>query len=114
MPAGHFRPSQGVGLREATALYAFIVQCDASVGHRSGTGQSTMTPTDFVAKWQSVRLSERSACQQHFCDLCDLLDHPKPAEADPEGTHFTFERGVHKTGPTQSAGGCLTPLARYL
>jgi len=57
-------------------------------------GQSTMTPTEFVAKWQNVRLSERSACQQHFCDLCDLLDHPKPAEADPEGTHFTFERGV--------------------
>jgi len=53
-----------------------------------------MTPTEFVAKWQNVRLSERSACQQHFCDLCDLLDHPKPAEADPEGTHFTFERGV--------------------
>jgi hypothetical protein len=53
-----------------------------------------MTPTEFVAKWQSVRLSERSACQQHFCDLCDLLRHPKPAEADPEGTHFTFERGV--------------------
>ena len=53
-----------------------------------------MTPTEFVAKWQNVRLSERSACQQHFCDLCDLLDHPKPAEADPEGTYFTFERGV--------------------
>jgi hypothetical protein len=60
-----------------------------------------MTPTEFVAKWQSVRLSERSACQQHFCDLCDLLDHPKPAEADPEGTHFTFERGVRTVEGSQ-------------
>jgi len=57
-----------------------------------------MTPQQFVAKWQRVSLSERAACQQHFLDLCDLLGHPKPAEADPEGTSFAFERGVHKTG----------------
>jgi len=56
-----------------------------------------MTPQQFVAKWQRVSLSERSACQQHFLDLCDLFDHPKPVEADPEGTSFTFERGVRKT-----------------
>ena len=42
-------------------------------------------------------LSERSACQQHFLDLCDLLGQPKPAEADPDGAFYTFERGVHKT-----------------
>jgi hypothetical protein len=56
-----------------------------------------MTPQQFIAKWQKVSLSERSACQQHFLDLCELLDHPKPAEADPEGTSFTFERGCRKT-----------------
>ncbi|MGD0900848.1 MAG: DNA methyltransferase, partial [Thermoguttaceae bacterium] len=56
-----------------------------------------MTPQEFVAKWQKVKLSERSACQQHFLDLCELLGHPKPAEADPEGTSFTFERGCRKT-----------------
>ena len=39
-----------------------------------------MTPTEFIAKWQRVRLSERSGCQQHFCDLCELLEHPKPTE----------------------------------
>ena len=60
-----------------------------------------MTPTGFVAKWQNVRLSERSACQQHFCDLCEMLGHPKPAEADPEGTHFTFERGVRTVEGSQ-------------
>jgi type II restriction/modification system DNA methylase subunit YeeA len=56
-----------------------------------------MTPPQFIAKWQKVKLSERSACQQHFLDLCELLDHPTPAAADPEGTSFTFERGCRKT-----------------
>jgi hypothetical protein len=46
---------------------------------------------------QAAQLSERSAYQQHFCDLCDLLGQPKPAEADPAGAHYTFERGVTKT-----------------
>jgi hypothetical protein len=41
-----------------------------------------MTPQHFIAKWQQTNLSERSACQQHFLDLCELLDQPKPAEAD--------------------------------
>jgi len=38
-----------------------------------------MTPQDFIAKWQRANLSERSAAQQHFLDLCDLLGQPKPA-----------------------------------
>ncbi len=56
-----------------------------------------MTPQQFIAKWQRVNLSERSACQQHFLDLCELLDQPKPADADPDGQWYTFERGVTKT-----------------
>ncbi len=56
-----------------------------------------MTPHEFVAKWQKSTLSERSACQQHFLDLCELLGQPKPAAADPEGAWYTFERGVTKT-----------------
>ena len=56
-----------------------------------------MTPHEFIAKWQQVTLSERSACQQHFLDLCELLGQPKPAAADPEGAWYTFERGVTKT-----------------
>jgi hypothetical protein len=36
----------------------------------------------------------RSTCQQHFLDLCDLLAQAKPAEADPEGAWYTFEKGV--------------------
>ncbi|MCH7726670.1 MAG: class I SAM-dependent DNA methyltransferase [Planctomycetes bacterium] len=56
-----------------------------------------MTPQEFIHKWQRASLSERSACQQHFLDLCDLLGQPKPAEADPDGAWYTFERGVSKT-----------------
>lgn len=56
-----------------------------------------MTPQEFIVKWQAIKLSERSACQQHFLDLCDLLGQPKPAAADPEGAWYCFERGVSKT-----------------
>ena len=57
-----------------------------------------MTPQEFIAKWKKAQLSERSAAQQHFLDLCELLGQPKRAAADPEGAWYTFERGVHKTG----------------
>ena len=49
-----------------------------------------MNPQEFIAKWKPVSLSERSAAQQHFLDLCDLLGQPKPAAADPEGTWYTY------------------------
>ena len=56
-----------------------------------------MIPQQYIAKWQAANLSERSACQQHFLDLCELLGQPKPAAADPEGAWYCFERGVSKT-----------------
>ncbi len=37
-----------------------------------------MTPQQFITKWQRVQLSERSASQQHFLDLCELLERPSP------------------------------------
>lgn len=64
-----------------------------------------MTPHEFIQKWQAAQLSERSACQQHFLDLCDLLGQPKPAAADPEGTWYTFERGVRKNADDPNATG---------
>ena len=57
-----------------------------------------MTPQQFIAKWQRANLSERSAAQSHFLDLCKLLDQREPVEADPDGTFYTFERGVRKSG----------------
>jgi len=56
-----------------------------------------MTPQQFIVKWKQANLTERSAAQQHFLDLCELLQQQKPAEADPDGSHYTFERGAHKT-----------------
>ena len=40
------------------------------------------------------RSPSAARCQQHFLDLCELLGQPKPAEADPDGTWYTFEKGV--------------------
>ncbi|MGV3722090.1 MAG: class I SAM-dependent DNA methyltransferase [Actinomycetota bacterium] len=57
-----------------------------------------MNAAEFVAKWRKSELTERSAAQQHFLDLCELVGHPKPAEADPTGEWFTFEKGAAKHG----------------
>lgn len=54
------------------------------------------TPQEFVAKWRRATLKERSAAQEHFIDLCRLINHPTPAEADPTGTTFSFEAGAGK------------------
>ena len=57
-----------------------------------------MTPHEFITKWRAVELKERSASQSHFNDLCVVLGHPTPIEADPKGEWFTFEKGALKTG----------------
>ncbi|HYE14871.1 MAG TPA: type IIL restriction-modification enzyme MmeI, partial [Pyrinomonadaceae bacterium] len=57
-----------------------------------------MNVQEFIAKWRKVELTERSASQQHFLDLCELLEHPKPAAVDAAGEWFTFERGAAKRG----------------
>ena len=57
-----------------------------------------MTPEEFIAKWRAAQLKERSAAQEHFIDLCQLLDEPTPAEADPTGDAYCFERGASKEG----------------
>ena len=57
-----------------------------------------MTPQDFIRKWKPVALTERAAAQEHFLDLCRVFNHPTPAEDDPVGDHFTFEKGAPKTG----------------
>src|SRR5689334_22812241 len=56
-----------------------------------------MKPEHFVSKWASSTLRERQAAQEHFIDLCRLLDEPTPAEADPRGESYAFERGATKT-----------------
>ena len=55
-----------------------------------------MRPGAFIAKWRASELTERSAAQSHFIDLCNLLDEPTPTDADPAGERYTFERGARK------------------
>jgi type II restriction/modification system DNA methylase subunit YeeA len=61
----------------------------------------TLTVRDFIQKWRRAELKERSAAQEHFIDLCHLVDHPTPADVDPTGEWFTFEKGVEKSGGGQ-------------
>ena len=55
-----------------------------------------VTPNEFITKWRASELKERSASQEHFIDLCRLLDEPTPAEADPTGETYCFERGARR------------------
>ena len=57
-----------------------------------------MTPGEFIAKWRASELKERSASQEHFIDLCRMLDEPTPAEDDHTGERYCFERGARKDG----------------
>jgi hypothetical protein len=41
---------------------------------------TTLTPQTFVAKWRPIELHERAMAQEHFIDLCRLLDHPTPTQ----------------------------------
>jgi type II restriction/modification system DNA methylase subunit YeeA len=59
---------------------------------------SIQSPQEFFAKWRISTLKESSASQEHFIDLCRLVGHPTPAEADPTGHEFTFEAGATKQG----------------
>lgn len=56
-----------------------------------------MTPAEFKRKWARYEGKESSAYQEHFNDLCHILNHPTPVEADPSGDDFfCFQKGVIK------------------
>lgn len=61
---------------------------------------AAMTPEQFIAKWRGSELSERSASQSHFNDLCTLLGVPKPTDADQRGSEYTFDKWTRKIGDT--------------
>ncbi len=58
-----------------------------------------MTPSVFIAKWRANARNERAAAQEHFLDLCALLDEPTP-NSDPTGASYAFEKGA-----TKASGG---------
>ena len=61
----------------------------------------TFTPQDFVSKWKRVTSREKQTYQEHFIDLCHLVGHQTPNEADPTGTRYAFEMGAAKTSGGQ-------------
>ena len=75
-----------------------------------------MTPAEFKRKWARFTGKESAGYQEHFNDLCRLLEQPSPAEADPTGSEsFCFQKrvvkdaeffelhetGTEATGPTE-------------
>ena len=54
-----------------------------------------MTPAAFVAKWRVNTRNERAAAQEHFLDLCALLNEATP-NSDPTGAAYAFEKGASK------------------
>ena len=73
------------------------------------TPVATLTPQEFVAKWRGVTAKERSAYQEHFIDLCHLVGHETPMEADPTGQGFAFEAGAAKQGGGQGWADVFKP-----
>lgn len=57
-----------------------------------------MTPRELIQKWAASSLRERAGSQEHFIDVCRMLGEPTPADVDPDGSWYTFDRGAKKTG----------------
>ncbi len=55
-----------------------------------------ITPANFVKKWSKIQQKERASAQSHFNDVCALVGHGSPLEADPKGEFFTFEADTDK------------------
>ena len=65
-----------------TAQAAFRSRPAWNLGHGKVICDSVLTPYEFTVKWRASALKESSAAQEHFIDLCRLLDEPTPTEAD--------------------------------
>jgi type II restriction/modification system DNA methylase subunit YeeA len=52
-----------------------------------------MTTDQFITHWKDNDLSEKAGAQQHFNDLCELLDVEKPRDRE----NYCFERGAKKS-----------------
>lgn len=57
---------------------------------------SRLSAAAFAKKWDDSTLRKRAGSHEHFIDLCALVDHGTPAELDPKGEFFTFDRGATK------------------
>jgi len=57
-----------------------------------------MTPEEFIKKWKDSERTERAASQQHFLELCDLLEVPKPGEKGIPAKDYEFAVRLKKPG----------------
>jgi hypothetical protein len=70
-----------------------------------------MNPAQFKAKWAKYAGKESAAYQDHFSDICRMLNLPTPVEADPTGeADFCFQKRVVKDAELFVAG---EPDAEY-
>jgi hypothetical protein len=63
----------------------------------------TLTPHDFVSKWNRLTAPEQQIYQEHFIDLCRRVRRQMPGDDKPVGTCSRFEMGAAKTSGGQ---GC--------
>ena len=70
---------------------------------------TTITPTEFIAKWKDNQLSERAGAQSHFLDLCELIVVAKPTDAD----NYCFERSAKRTGAAGDRDGWADVWKRH-
>ena len=77
-----------------------------------------MTPGEFIAKWRASELKERSAAQEHFIDLCRLLDEPTPTfetfpfpdGLSPDILAADYADNPHAVAIAEAARRLVTPL----
>lgn len=55
-----------------------------------------MDVKEFVSKWKDIELKEITTAQSHFIDVCSLVGHLAPLDADHKGEFFTFEISAEK------------------
>ena len=59
-----------------------------------------MNESEFYAKWRGSAGRENASAQEHFIDLCRLVDEPTPNEDDPHQARYTFEKQTTRSsGP---------------
>ena len=87
--------------------------CEAAQGR--GRSADAVTPHAFITKWRASALKERSVSQEHFIDLCHLLDEPTPAEGALTGcrgrgwNEIALRRAPSRRQPGRAAGRPTSP-----
>ena len=60
-----------------------------------------MDAAEFAKAWGESAGRENAGAQEHFIDLCSLVEEPTPNKGDPSQTFYTFERAAARARGTQ-------------